>query len=181
MKNIGFFLSENFPFLVVKFSIYLNRRVVLMASALMRRCPNAACSLGTDFTKSLLNQDQARKFWQEQCLICWCNIPVYSFRIKKQIQRAHDVETMLHQHRSNVMTLLRRWCDDDVVFTFMRRCLNFACPLGIHNSFRRVYKYSVITMSPFTNAFYTHLFVNHHNYFSLCLQTMTGTCAWWRT
>ena len=30
MKNIRFFLSENFPFLVVKFSVYLNRRVFVM-------------------------------------------------------------------------------------------------------------------------------------------------------
>ena len=30
MKNIRFFLSENFPFLVIKFSIYLNRRVFVM-------------------------------------------------------------------------------------------------------------------------------------------------------
>ena len=30
MKNIKSFLSENFQFLVVKFSIYLNRRVFLM-------------------------------------------------------------------------------------------------------------------------------------------------------
>ena len=30
MKNIGFFLSENYPFLVVKFSLYLNRRVFVM-------------------------------------------------------------------------------------------------------------------------------------------------------
>ena len=30
MKNIGIFLSENFYFLVVKFSIYLNRRVFVM-------------------------------------------------------------------------------------------------------------------------------------------------------
>ena len=30
MKNINFFLSENFQFLVVKFSIYLNRRVFVM-------------------------------------------------------------------------------------------------------------------------------------------------------
>ena len=30
MKNIRNFLSENFPFLVVKFSIYLNRRVFVM-------------------------------------------------------------------------------------------------------------------------------------------------------
>ena len=30
MKNIGIFLSENFPFSVVKFSIYLNRRVFVM-------------------------------------------------------------------------------------------------------------------------------------------------------
>ena len=30
MKNIGVFLSENFQFLEVKFSIYLNRRVFVM-------------------------------------------------------------------------------------------------------------------------------------------------------
>ena len=30
MKNIRVFLSENFPFLEVKFSIYLNRRVFVM-------------------------------------------------------------------------------------------------------------------------------------------------------
>ena len=35
MKNIFFFfLSENFIFLVVKFSIYLNRRVLLMGKNL---------------------------------------------------------------------------------------------------------------------------------------------------
>ena len=32
MKNIRIFLSENFYFLVVKFSIYLNRRVFVMKS-----------------------------------------------------------------------------------------------------------------------------------------------------
>ena len=30
MKNIGVFLSENFQFLEMKFSIYLNRRVFVM-------------------------------------------------------------------------------------------------------------------------------------------------------
>ena len=30
MKNIRFFLSENFPFLIVNFSVYLNRRVFVM-------------------------------------------------------------------------------------------------------------------------------------------------------
>ena len=34
MKNIRFFLSENFMFLEVKFSIYLNRRVFVMEDAL---------------------------------------------------------------------------------------------------------------------------------------------------
>ena len=33
MKNIRIFLSENFTFLVVKFSIYLNRRVFVMFSS----------------------------------------------------------------------------------------------------------------------------------------------------
>ena len=30
MKNIRIFLSENFPFLVVKFSVYLDRDVFVM-------------------------------------------------------------------------------------------------------------------------------------------------------
>ena len=30
MKNIGVFVSENFQFLEMKFSIYLNRRVFVM-------------------------------------------------------------------------------------------------------------------------------------------------------
>ena len=32
-KNIRIFLSENFHFMVVKFSIYLNRRVFVMVSS----------------------------------------------------------------------------------------------------------------------------------------------------
>ena len=36
MKNIRVFLSENFQFLDVKFSIYLNRRVY--SSVLSRKC-----------------------------------------------------------------------------------------------------------------------------------------------
>ena len=35
MNNIRFFLSENSPFLVVKFSIYFNRRVFVMDSTLL--------------------------------------------------------------------------------------------------------------------------------------------------
>ena len=35
MKNIRIFLTENFHFLVVKFSVYLNRRVFVMSSARM--------------------------------------------------------------------------------------------------------------------------------------------------
>ena len=34
MKNIRIFLSENFHFLVVKFSVYLNRRVFLMVTGI---------------------------------------------------------------------------------------------------------------------------------------------------
>ena len=34
MKNIRIFLSENFPFLVVTFSTYLNRRVFVMTFSL---------------------------------------------------------------------------------------------------------------------------------------------------
>ena len=32
MKNIGIFLSENFQFLEMKFSLYLNRRVFVMVA-----------------------------------------------------------------------------------------------------------------------------------------------------
>ena len=54
MKNIRFFLSENFPFLVVKFSIYLNRSVFVMlrklniniciSFLLNPSCANQTCS-----------------------------------------------------------------------------------------------------------------------------------------
>ena len=37
-EKISGFLSENFQFLVVKFSIYLNRRVFIMLGA-VRNCP----------------------------------------------------------------------------------------------------------------------------------------------
>ena len=37
MKNIRIFLSENFPFSVVKFSIYLNRRVFVMRNGFEER------------------------------------------------------------------------------------------------------------------------------------------------
>ena len=33
MKNTRFFLSEHFPFLVVKFSIYLYKRIFVMFTA----------------------------------------------------------------------------------------------------------------------------------------------------
>ena len=36
MKNISEFLSENFHFLVVKFSVYLNRHVFVMSGS---NCP----------------------------------------------------------------------------------------------------------------------------------------------
>ena len=38
MKNIRSFLSENFPFLVVKDSIYLNRRGFVNVKAVFRDC-----------------------------------------------------------------------------------------------------------------------------------------------
>ena len=37
MKNIGLFFSENFQFLEVKFSIYMNRRVFVMSSTALDR------------------------------------------------------------------------------------------------------------------------------------------------
>ena len=38
MKNISFFLSENVPFLEVKFSVYLNRHVFVMLKAASQLC-----------------------------------------------------------------------------------------------------------------------------------------------
>ena len=42
MKNIRVFVSENFQFLEVRFSIYLNRRVFVMVSALIHLCKTYA-------------------------------------------------------------------------------------------------------------------------------------------
>ena len=54
MKNIRVFLSENFQFLVVKFSIYLNRRVFEMSVKTDQRLQNAASdqvyTLGRSFS-----------------------------------------------------------------------------------------------------------------------------------
>ena len=47
MKNIRIFLSENFPFLVVKFSIYLNRRVFVMKYSYRHAWAN---SVDSDYT-----------------------------------------------------------------------------------------------------------------------------------
>ena len=38
MKNIRVFLSENFQFLELKFSIYLNRRVFVMSRCKCLKC-----------------------------------------------------------------------------------------------------------------------------------------------
>ena len=38
MKNIRFYLSENFQFLEVKFSVYLNKRVFVMQTSLLLTC-----------------------------------------------------------------------------------------------------------------------------------------------
>ena len=43
MKNIKFVLSEKLPILVVKFSIYLNRRVFVMIIRLERYLEKVLC------------------------------------------------------------------------------------------------------------------------------------------
>ena len=44
MKNISFFLSENFQFLELKFSVYLNRRVfVMLCSVVINRMCTVRC------------------------------------------------------------------------------------------------------------------------------------------
>ena len=50
MKNIRIFLSENFHVLVVKFSIYLNRRVFVMAP-LSEKGPTSKGKDSTPFLK----------------------------------------------------------------------------------------------------------------------------------
>ena len=47
MKHIRFFLSENFPFLVVKFSIYLNRSVFVMEKKKKKKKKNRMPSFAT--------------------------------------------------------------------------------------------------------------------------------------
>ena len=65
MKNIRIFLSENFHFLVVKFSVYLNRHVFVMC-----RCINVICPLGTMYIHvDLVSFDFLGVF--ESILISW--------------------------------------------------------------------------------------------------------------
>ena len=48
MKNIRVFLSENFQFLEVKFSLYLNRRVFIMTVAQLQYSTYTESSVATD-------------------------------------------------------------------------------------------------------------------------------------
>ena len=48
MKNIRIVLSEHFPFLAVKFSIYLNRRVFVMNKASYSHEPNPSSTRDTN-------------------------------------------------------------------------------------------------------------------------------------
>ena len=50
MKTYQNFLSENFPFLVVKFSIYLNRHVFVMSAELTWIYESVLCGMGVLFT-----------------------------------------------------------------------------------------------------------------------------------
>ena len=52
MKKYQKFLSENFQFLVIKFSIYLNRRVFVMflgAEKILSRLPQIECLVRSGF------------------------------------------------------------------------------------------------------------------------------------
>ena len=50
MKKISEFLSENFQFLVMKFSIYLNRRVFVMESLMQYKKKRHLASIYNTFT-----------------------------------------------------------------------------------------------------------------------------------
>ena len=53
MKNISFFLSENFQFLEVKFSIYLNRCVFIMFHILKYLEPHEIFKMAASLTMIL--------------------------------------------------------------------------------------------------------------------------------
>ena len=52
MKNIRIFLSENFHFLVVKFSVYLNRHVFVKVFTFNARVLQKVLSLGLDYFRA---------------------------------------------------------------------------------------------------------------------------------
>ena len=62
MKKILEFLSENFQFFVVKFSVYLNRRVFVMKTTKVMK------SLGKLFWTERLAADLPPKYGLFQCL-----------------------------------------------------------------------------------------------------------------
>ena len=69
MKKIRVFLSENFQFLEVKFSIYLNRRVFVMAEVLlMSTCSTFYMFLWRNKCK---NNIKASAGWYFQCFALW--------------------------------------------------------------------------------------------------------------
>ena len=71
MKNIRVFLSENFHFLEVKFSVYLNRRVFVMLRTITINAGDMACnnnSLDCRLTKFQVSTKAIQVFWRFRCL-----------------------------------------------------------------------------------------------------------------
>ena len=65
MKKISEFLCENFQFLVVKFSIYLNRRVFIMTVEVEGPYPVCVCwGVGGGYSEfCLLHRLRLQLFW----------------------------------------------------------------------------------------------------------------------
>ena len=61
MKNIRMFLSENFPFLVDKFSVYLNRRVFVMTGQIRHWYVEDNCAYSLKTSKKLCLSKQCSK------------------------------------------------------------------------------------------------------------------------
>ena len=87
MKNLRFVLSENFQFLEVKFSIYLNRRVFIMSLYFMRSMFSRATFIdfiGCDFAPVLKGLDNLGTFSaiiaRETTLMATYSLPCISLR-----------------------------------------------------------------------------------------------------
>ena len=105
VKIIWVFLSENFQFLEVKFSIYLNRHVFVMSLSMIHVRQEASSKNSRFYAPVVFLLTVQRR-----SLCC------SSLFVRRWFHSYNVASTSMQRH--------------DVASTFKRRCINVICPLG---------------------------------------------------